>query len=120
MTMGTIFQATVSKRSPVWLPEPPAPVCSRWPGGIWAPTPQQGHWPRVYFGVSMVVGRVGWGGVGWGGGDLGSVEWGKVKKGGVEWNVLESGAVELGCSGLRWGLHLTPLHSIPAHPSPPH
>ena len=79
------------KRSPLQLPEPPPLVCSRWPGAMWAPTPQQGHRPQDLLGC----GCGGWGGVSWaplyvegwgigmgppvcwrGGGDAWSLRWG--------------------------------------------
>ena len=35
--LRTISRATLSRRSPLRLPEAPSPVCSRWPGAIQAP-----------------------------------------------------------------------------------
>ena len=34
---GTISQATSSRQSPIWLWEPPSPVCSQWLEAIQAP-----------------------------------------------------------------------------------
>ena len=48
--LGTISWAPLSKWSPLRLPEPPSPVCSRWPGAIRAPTPPQGHRPQGLLG----------------------------------------------------------------------